>query len=367
MTIHDCPAPVSKPKRKRDYGEEIQTLLSEREPMSKNELIRQIGARGSTVRRTVDELTKRGVLVRVGKRWTLATSTYANIDLYAVPERRVHVRTPREVLERVVRLGDVGLDPCAAPRNKISASMEWSGTRYDDGLARSWKNYGLVYCFPPSSDSADWARKISSEASSGVEIVALLPCRMRSVWFHDFVLSSVDAICYWRGSLRAPGESRNSVFARAVCYWGPRTDIFCEAFSSVGSITVREQMHRVESWTLVVPRPSAVQTWIESRGPRSKAVKNYIKRFSEEIGLANAHAGCPRATTKRYVLITRYGILATRPTSLQRGGQLVVDMLEKRGLLSREHGYDIEWKQSIDRLRQRTEIQISTRPEMTQE
>lgn len=288
------------------------------------------------------------------------TGTTAQVRTRATGGENSHIRTPSKVIERLQVFGAIGLDPCAAPRNVLTASTEWVGDEYEDGLVRSWVNYGLVYCFPPSSQIGDWARKLTTEARAGVEIVALLSCRMHAAWMHDYILPTADAVCYWRGKLRAIGESRNSAAARVVCYWGPRADMFRDAFAPSGSVSLRENIHRPQSWTLVVPRPSPVRTWVEARGYKSKAVKQCIAQFAEEIGYANAQAGCPPATDRRHALITRYGVLKTQPASLRRGGQLVVDVLVARGLLSEDHGYEVEWRQDIDRRYQRTTIEISS-------
>ena len=123
-------------------------------------------------------------------------------------------------------------------------------------------------------------------------------------------------------------------------------------------VVLGAKVERARSWQLVVPRPSPVGTWIKQQGRGSRAVKSCLERFAEELDLANAVERCPPATGSRHVAITRYGALATGQESLERGGEFVVAMLLERGLISTEHGYTIEWRQAIDRRRQRTEIKL---------
>jgi hypothetical protein len=271
-----------------------------------------------------------------------------------------HMRTPGHLLERVRQLGDIGLDPCGVRRSLVRPFLEWRGVYdIDDGLARSWQDHGLVYCFPPQSRTTDWAEKIAREARAGAEIVALLPCRVNAAWLHDYVFPTAAAICYWRGYLRALDEPRKSVPTRAVFYWGPRPERFRAVFASAGTVVLGDQMHRPSSWTLVIPTPSPVGTWVKQQGANSRAVRAYMVRFARELAHAAVAAGCRRAIGPRRVVITRYGARPVERASLEGGGQLVVDILVENGLIIDSADMDITWTQAIDRCSQRTEIQVS--------
>ncbi len=279
--------------------------------------------------------------------------------------RSKHLRSPAAVLDRVGQLGDIGLDPCGVGRSPVHAGVEWRGPEQDceDGLRRSWAGRGLVYCFPPSREVGRWARKIATEVrrhGDDVEVVALLPCRAAASWMHDYIFPAADAICYWRGTLRAIGEPHSSVTPRIVAYWGPRAHAFRNAFESAGSVVLGQHVHRHESWLIVVPRSSPTGTWINQQGKHSRAVQAFVDRFAADLRLANIKTRCPPATGRRLVTITRYSGRETSRASLRQGGALVESILRDQGLISAEFGYKLQWKQAIDRRRPRTEISIQT-------
>lgn len=277
---------------------------------------------------------------------------------------RSPLRTPNELVELVHRLGPIGLDPCGAPRSLVAARTEWRGPETgldeEDGLWRSWTGRGLVYCFPPPSESERWAEKIIEEAGAGVEVVALLPSHVHKAWFQDVVLSTAAAVCYWRGALRCLGES-DPVPTRIVAYWGARADRFRTVFASTGHVVLKPD-ESADNWNLSVPLPTPVGTWVQQQGPHSKAVRAALQRFASELAFARSTAECPPATEPRKVRITRYGSRKIGRQSLEQGGELVIQLLCDQKLLSKRHGYDIYWDQRVDRRRQRTDIRISRSP-----
>lgn len=362
---YESPTPRRAPER--DLAAEILAALREHGPMGKAEIARVIQARKADVLRTVDELTDAGELIQCDDGWAVAGHTrkprpatqlvLPNVRLVA-PER--HLRTPPEFLERVRQLGDIGLDPCAAPRNVVRARVEWHGPRYpdEDGLARSWAGHGLVYCFPPSSNIEIWARKLASEASAGVEIVALLPSRTDTRWFHHNVLLKANATCLWRGRLRAVGESERTVRPRGVYYFGERVHAFREAFASAGTLVLGEHIYKPREWLIVVPRSFPTGTWLDQQGRNSRAVQQFRMRFRNELQQAVIRAGCPPAQEWRDVAIVRYGGKTVASDSMRRGSTVVDEALVALGLVSSQHGYHLACDQDVDRKQPRTEIRV---------
>src|SRR5688572_28422274 len=88
-------------------------------------------------------------------------------------------RTPLSVLERVRRLGPIGLDPCSGPESIVGARVEISPPR--DGLAADWAKEaagGIIYMNPPyGREIGRWTEKALQEARAGAEIVALIHAR----------------------------------------------------------------------------------------------------------------------------------------------------------------------------------------------
>lgn len=145
-------------------------------------------------------------------------------------------RTPPEVLDRVRRLGPIGLDPCTAPDNPVGAPVFF--TELDDGLARSWAGFGLVFCNPPYSQlRAAWGLKIAREGLRA-EIVSLVPARTETEWFREACWSSASAVCFWYGRLTFVGGEASAPFPSALPYHGPRPEAFARAFEDDGRVVM---------------------------------------------------------------------------------------------------------------------------------
>ncbi len=169
--------------------------------------------------------------------------------------------TPECVLERVRRIGPIGLDPTSNAQSIVRAAREWRLERGEDALRLDWGGHGLVYLNPPFGDAiVAFMRRASAYGGLlGVEIVALVPHRTDTAWYHE-AIRSVRAKCEWRGRMKflrgvedraqmsllgggAPlpaveGETA-APFPTVILYWGPRVDSFVDAFSGAGEIWVR--------------------------------------------------------------------------------------------------------------------------------
>jgi hypothetical protein len=143
--------------------------------------------------------------------------------------------TPPEVLRRVRLLGEIGLDPCSNPQSEVGAHIEWSRENGEDGLSQPWTDYGLVFVNPPygGKTSLTWTKKIADEARAGVEIVALLPARTDTRWFHLYGRKA-DALVFWEGRLTFLGAPTSAPFPSLLLYYGPRWITFLAVFADCG-------------------------------------------------------------------------------------------------------------------------------------
>lgn len=152
------------------------------------------------------------------------------------------LQTPPTLL-RLVRsvapTGEIALDPATSADNPVGAALFYALPERD-GLTLPW--LGFTFVNPPYSlqESPRWARKIAAEAAHGrAEIVALLPARVDTRWWHDHI-APADAVCFLRGRPRfirpgadgpLPGPGK---FASAVAYFGDRAKVFRRVFEPHG-------------------------------------------------------------------------------------------------------------------------------------
>lgn len=165
--------------------------------------------------------------------------------------------TPREVWERVCRLGPIDLDPCGHVGSTVPArtvfihdkaqwvvaglrgyhKISWrneflrepvpgftrtlpgfSGAQkllFLDGLAQPYW-HGLTYMNPPYGDVIeDWVKHASQQSL----VVGLLPARVDTGWFHEYVYARAAAICFWKGRVWFQGMESGAPFPSAVVLW----------------------------------------------------------------------------------------------------------------------------------------------------
>jgi hypothetical protein len=167
--------------------------------------------------------------------------------------------TPACVLERVRRVAPIGLDPCSNAQSIVRALVEFRLARGEDGLARVWDGYGLVFVNPPYGDALPmWAKKIAREAHATVEIITLVPHRTDTEWYRTMA-RGCSAKCEWHGRLvhprgaadsaqaslfggaavAAPEKSGTAPFPSVVLYHGRRAPAFVKAFSDAGEVWTR--------------------------------------------------------------------------------------------------------------------------------
>lgn len=170
--------------------------------------------------------------------------------------------TPEVVLERVRRVGPIGLDPCTTLDNPTRARRiavkslpghepiacggdvfaTENGLAADFSWARVLQDYGgLAFVNPPYSrgNLLAWMQRCYVEAGNGAEIIALPLCDTSTLWFHQFCVPPRTALCFWRGRLNfgnqvGEGNPNTSVLA----YYGPRRYRFAAAFEDAGAIWI---------------------------------------------------------------------------------------------------------------------------------
>jgi site-specific DNA-methyltransferase (adenine-specific) len=102
----------------------------------------------------------------------------------AMTSSRDDWETPRAMFDALNARYGFTLDPASTDENAKCARHY---TAADDGLAQDWAGE-VVWLNPPyGRNIAAWMRKASAEAARGAQIVALVPARTDTAWFHDYV------------------------------------------------------------------------------------------------------------------------------------------------------------------------------------
>lgn len=126
--------------------------------------------------------------------------------------------TPQGFVDSMAeRYGAFDLDPCCLP---VSAKAPKYFTPADDGLAQNW--FGNVWMNPPYGRTiGQWVRKARTEVAEGraVRVVALLPARTDTKWWHDNVQHHASQIMFVRGRLKFGNAVNSAPFPSVVVVW----------------------------------------------------------------------------------------------------------------------------------------------------
>ena len=115
------------------------------------------------------------------------------------------------------------LDPCATPDN---AKCDLYFTREQDGLAQDWGEH-RVFCNPPYGKAINaWVRKCWQASQAGAFVVALLPARVDTRWFHDWVQGKAK-VKFIRGRLRFGPCTQSAPFPSMLAVYEPRPARTC--------------------------------------------------------------------------------------------------------------------------------------------
>jgi site-specific DNA-methyltransferase (adenine-specific) len=111
-------------------------------------------------------------------------------------------KTPAATFEALDREFGFTLDPCTVEQ-----------TDYD-GLLASWEGE-RVFVNPPYSQCLGWIRKCYTEAPLAEVIVALVPSRTDTAWFHEYALHA-DELRFVRGRLKFDDGPNSAPFPSLI-------------------------------------------------------------------------------------------------------------------------------------------------------
>lgn len=122
-------------------------------------------------------------------------------------------------------VGGFDLDPCSATADRRKARIKARVllTEQDDGLTVPWR--GKVFVNPPYSRSVGhWVRKCREAGEKGCLVVALIPARPDTAYWHDEVVGLADVFMF-RGRLKFSDAQKAAPFPSAAVVWGGSLDV----------------------------------------------------------------------------------------------------------------------------------------------
>ena len=110
--------------------------------------------------------------------------------------------TPQDLFDRINNIYQFDVDVCATPGN---AKCPVFYTKETDGLSQVWK--GTCWMNPPYGRKiGDWVSKAYRSGCNGTTVVALLPSRTDTKWFHEFIYNRPGVtITFLKGRLKFGG------------------------------------------------------------------------------------------------------------------------------------------------------------------
>ena len=119
--------------------------------------------------------------------------------------------------EALDREFDFTLDAAASPEN---AKVGRYFTERDEGLLRSWENERVFVNPPYGRQLPLWIRKCWHEQGHAEVIVSLIPARVDTSYWHDFIFGHAE-VRFLRGRLTFEGAQNAAPFPVAVVVWRP--------------------------------------------------------------------------------------------------------------------------------------------------
>jgi phage N-6-adenine-methyltransferase len=133
--------------------------------------------------------------------------------------KTVEHSTDRKFFRRLNKEFNFTLDPASTRENTTVPSNYY--TKEIDGLKQPWK--GTIFLNPPyGRDIVKWMKKAVEAFLAGATVVALLPARTDTAWFHDYVLKGgATEIRFVRGRLHFNDSDAGAPFPSMVVIYKP--------------------------------------------------------------------------------------------------------------------------------------------------
>jgi site-specific DNA-methyltransferase (adenine-specific) len=127
--------------------------------------------------------------------------------------------TPQDLFDRLDYVFNFTLDPCASDDNFKCKKYY---TKEINGLTKDWGGH-KVFCNPPygRDNTGAWIKKCYEESRKpGTVVVALIPVRTDTRWFHDYIYPSNAEIYFVKGRLKFGGSKNAAPFPSMIVIFG---------------------------------------------------------------------------------------------------------------------------------------------------
>lgn len=136
--------------------------------------------------------------------------------------------TPQELFDYLNDIYGFTLDPCS---DGINAKCSKYFTENDDGLSQDWSNE-IVFMNPPYGRAIkDWIKKAYEESQKGATVIALIPSRTDTKYWHDYCMKA-NKITLIKGRVKFGDGKNSALFPSAIVEFKPahthtHTDFGC--------------------------------------------------------------------------------------------------------------------------------------------
>ena len=127
--------------------------------------------------------------------------------------------TPQHIFNNLNYVFNFTLDACASSTNH---KCEKYFTKEDDGLSQDWGG-NKVFCNPPYGRDATgkWIKKCFEESKKpGTIVVALIPSRTDTKWFHDYIYKTNAEVFFIKSRLKFGDGENSAPFPSMIVVFG---------------------------------------------------------------------------------------------------------------------------------------------------
>lgn len=134
---------------------------------------------------------------------------------YMLPSQRDDWGTPQKLFDELNQEFSFDLDAAASDSNH---KCDKYFTVQDNGLIQSWGGYSVFINPPYGRGLYDWCMKAYLERNRAKVIVALLPARTDTRWFHEFCYGKAE-IRFLKGRLHFDECKNAATFPSMIVIW----------------------------------------------------------------------------------------------------------------------------------------------------